>query len=79
MEEVVLLKDRFNALLEKEGMGSERLAGELVAVVRDLAQSIRDEEDDDEDTDFKKAWDAGWENALDCLIAYCRVETDSTE
>jgi hypothetical protein len=72
MEEVVLLKDRFDAVLD--GADRDHLAERLVQVVADLARTIRDEEDEDEDSDFKRAWDAGWTNAMDCLLLYCAEE-----
>lgn len=80
MEEVVLFKARFGKVLEKHGVGSDLLAEELVEVVRDLAQSILDEEDEGADeNDFSKAFNAGWDNAMQCVLGYCGVEEEYTD
>lgn len=71
MEEFVTLQERLEKVLESNGVGSQRLAGELVAEVRALVQSIRDEESEPVENEFQAGFEAGWDQSLDCVLHYC--------
>jgi hypothetical protein len=71
MEPFVTLQEHLEKVLERNGMGSQRVAGELVAEVRYLIKKIRDEESDPVENDFQAGFEAGWDNALESLLVYC--------
>lgn len=70
-EDLIYLKDRFQKVLEAEGVGSERLSDSLVSVVADLARTLRDEASEPAETDWQKGFESGWDEGMNCLLAYC--------
>jgi len=71
VEPFVTLQERLEKVLEASGVGSQRLAGELVAEVRALVKSIRDEESEPVENEFQRGFEEGWNNGLDCVLVYC--------